>query len=262
MESDTGGDAVRGTGARLRSARERKGLTVLQAAERLYVDTRLIEALEAEDFAALGAEVFVRGHLKRYAELVDESPAELQGLYASSTQSARPDLTHIPHANVAREGAPWRTPVLLGLGAFSLVAAVWWLLGLPVEKPRALDTPPAERAAGLTTGGVAGGSAEGAAAAGAAPQLALRFYALSWVDVSDASGRRLLQGLFAAGSERTVSGQAPLRIVLGNTPVVELKVNGQAVPLESLVGRDGTAHLLIDAQGRASQAPPRLAAGG
>ena len=46
-------------GVRLRAARERKGLTVLQSAEKLHMDARLLEALEAGDFASLGADVYV-----------------------------------------------------------------------------------------------------------------------------------------------------------------------------------------------------------
>ena len=76
MTGEAGGESVRGIGARLRAAREQCGLTVLQAAERLHVDARILEALEAQDFAALGASVYVRGHLRRYAEAVGESAAE------------------------------------------------------------------------------------------------------------------------------------------------------------------------------------------
>ena len=261
MSSDTGGNAVRSTGARLRSARERKGLTVLQAAERLYVDARILDALEAEDFAALGADVYVRGHLKRYAEFVGESPAELLELYAGSARPGLPDLTHIPHRNLERARA-WRTPAPLGLTAFALVALAWWFLDLPVEKPQPLGAAPAGDSVSLVAGAPGSPAAEGTSAGGAEPQLALKFYALSWVEVSDASGRRLLEGLYAQGAERTLTGAAPLRVVLGNTPAVELRVNGQAVPLEHLASRVGTARLLIDAQGRISPAPPRLARGG
>ena len=45
-----GGAGVRGIGARLRSAREQRALTVLQAAEKLHVDPRVLDALESEDF--------------------------------------------------------------------------------------------------------------------------------------------------------------------------------------------------------------------
>jgi cytoskeleton protein RodZ len=56
-----------GIGARLRAARERRGLTVLQAAEKLHLDARVLEGLEVGNFEPLGAAVYVRGHLRRYA---------------------------------------------------------------------------------------------------------------------------------------------------------------------------------------------------
>ena len=43
---------------------------------------RILESLEAENFAALGAAVYAQGHLRHYAELVGEPAAELQELYA------------------------------------------------------------------------------------------------------------------------------------------------------------------------------------
>lgn len=83
MASEAGGDA-RGIGARLRGAREKRGLTILQAAEKLHVDARMLEALEAGNFAALGALVYVRGHLRRYAELLGEPPPEPAEQYAAA----------------------------------------------------------------------------------------------------------------------------------------------------------------------------------
>jgi cytoskeleton protein RodZ len=95
MAAEAGGDIRAGIGTRLRAAREKKSLTILQAAEKMHVDARTLESLEAEDFAALGAPVYARGHLRHYAELVGESPTELQQLYADSTKAApaQPDLT-------------------------------------------------------------------------------------------------------------------------------------------------------------------------
>jgi cytoskeleton protein RodZ len=81
------------------------------------------------------------------------------------------------------------------------------------------------------------------------------------VEVSDAGGKRLLGGLIEAGSTRALSGTAPLRVVLGNAAAVELRLNGQPVSFAGLVRHDGSAHLLIDAAGRASTEAPRLAHG-
>ena len=72
-------------------------------------------------------------------------------------------------------------------------------------------------------------------------QLNVRFSALSWVEISDADGRRLLHGLYAPGSTREVSGTAPLRVVLGNAPAVDLQLNGQPVTIAGLVQRNGSA---------------------
>ena len=72
MAAQAGGDSRAGIGSRLRAAREKKGLTILQAAEKVHLDPRILESLEAEGFAALGAAVYVKGHMRHYAEFVGE----------------------------------------------------------------------------------------------------------------------------------------------------------------------------------------------
>ena len=67
--------APRSIGERLRAGRERAGLSVAAAAEKLHLDNKVIEALEADRFAELGASVYVRGHLRRYADFVGEAGA-------------------------------------------------------------------------------------------------------------------------------------------------------------------------------------------
>src|SRR6187431_3120114 len=96
--SETGSDTRSGIGARLRAGRERMGLTQLQMAEKLHVDPKVVESLEGERFDALGAPVFVRGHLKRYADFIGEKAAELVEIYVSASKAAAPDLTRLPKA--------------------------------------------------------------------------------------------------------------------------------------------------------------------
>lgn len=272
MASDAGADPLRGTGARLRAAREARGLTLLQAAEKLHVDARVLEALETEDFAALGAEVYVRGHLRRYAEAVGESPAALQELYAASAHAARPDLTRIPRGAAQPRSSQLLLTGLLAVVCLAIVGLLWWLLRLPADKGQPLRAPPALGAEVAAADAGAGAEPPRSAPDGAAPTAArapgpgqalldLRFAALSWVEISDADGRRLLTGLIDGGSERALSGTPPLRVVLGNAPAVVLRLNGQPVTIAGLVHRDGSAHLSIDASGRASAAAPRLAHG-
>jgi cytoskeleton protein RodZ len=247
-----------GIGARLRAARERKGQTVLQAAEKLHVDARVLEALEAENFEPLGADVYVRGHLRRYAELIGESPAELQELYTNTSPQTRPDLTRIPRGQRAPESARLLLPALLALIGLALAGLLWWLLTLPGAKPHPL--PPVVAPAALSTDAGAAAEAPAAstpaapapAASGAAPTLTLKFSGESWVQIADGRGHTLLDGMQSAGSTRSVTGTAPLRVVLGNAPAVSVEVNGHPAQLAGLVRRRGDAHFAIDARGAVS----------
>jgi cytoskeleton protein RodZ len=144
--SESGSDTRSGIGARLRAGRERMGLTLLQAAEKLHVDPKVIESLEAERFEALGAPVFVKGHLKRYAELIGEQ-AQLIEIYNAATKPALPDLTRLPKA--APETKPGRlaVPSLVVLIGFVLIGVVWWVVkSMPdASDPEASAAANAER---------------------------------------------------------------------------------------------------------------------
>jgi cytoskeleton protein RodZ len=269
-----------GIGARLRAARERKGQTVLQAAEKLHVDARILEALEADNFEPLGADVYVRGHLRRYAELIGESPAELQELYTNTSPQTRPDLTRIPRGERAPESARLMLPALLAVIGLTFAGLVWWLLTLPGAKPHPLPPPLTPLATPSTDAGAAaealaatapsplaapGTVARPAAAmprpSGAAETLTLKFSGDSWVQIADARGRTLLDGLQPAGSTRAVTGPAPLRVVLGNAAAVALDVNGHPASFAGLVRRRGDAHLAIDASGAVTLAAAEPARG-
>jgi cytoskeleton protein RodZ len=73
-----------------------------------------------------------------------------------------------------------------------------------------------------------------AAAMGRKPDdhlLQLTFDLQSWVEIHDRSGRRIFSRLNAAGTQRAVSGEPPLTLVVGNARGVRLIHNGQPVDL-------------------------------
>lgn len=74
------------------------------------------------------------------------------------------------------------------------------------------------------------GPASDAAGEGGA-ELRLRSRAVSWVEVTDHAGQRLVYELVSPGPERTVRGQPPLRVLLGNAPAVDVFYNGDPVTL-------------------------------
>ena len=121
--------APRSIGERLRAGRERAGLSVAAAAEKLHLDNKVIEALEGDRFADLGASVYVRGHLRRYADFVGEPGAEMVKAYsAREALPTPPDLTQVPHPERRSDPRRLVTP-LVGLGsALILALAIWWVL--------------------------------------------------------------------------------------------------------------------------------------
>lgn len=135
MSVQAGGETRCGIGTRLRAGRERKGLTVVHASEKMHVDAKILESLESEDFEALGAPVYVRGHLRHYAELVGEKPDELQALYSNSIRVAQPDLTRIPKAAVVSDPRRLTMPATVLLVAFAVAGGVWWVVTLPKGHP-------------------------------------------------------------------------------------------------------------------------------
>ena len=277
MATEAGGVGI---GARLRAARERRGLNVLPAAANLHVDARILEALEAENFAPLGADVYARGHLRRYAELLGESASQLQDLYASAAPAARPDLTRIPRAARTPGGTHWQTPALLTVVALVLAGLLWWVLTLPRATPQPVaasarsaaaaeelasseaPAPQVPAAGTLMNAAAQVPGAGGAASGGADVQLSLNLSDASWVLVSDVRGRHLLDGLLPAQSARTVSGAAPLTVVLGNAAAVTLALNGRPVTVGGFVRRRGDAHVVISGTGAVSPATPAPDHGG
>jgi cytoskeleton protein RodZ len=250
-------------GARLRREREARGLTQQQAADTLNLDPMVVIALEANDFAALGAPVFVKGHLRRYAALLGLAEDETVAAYErSKLQVQEPTLVPKSRLEMAPVRGKPRWPWVTG-GAVSFLAAAALIAylsenGLPwaddAEAPAdanapALTTEPGsgtrpaaaiapDTTTATTTDATPSATTPAAATDSASPlpalqpgqvSLQLRFSADSWVEVFDGAGRAVIYDLGKAGSERTVAATAPLSVTLGNVGAVAVAINGRPV---------------------------------
>lgn len=254
-------------GARLRRQRELAGLTEQQVAERLNLDTVVVLALEADDYAALGAPVFVRGHFRRYATLLGLPCEEILGAYDRSRARLAPP-TLVPKSRA--EMAPPRRRVIpswVVAGVLVLILAVAVVayvaefgLQLPDEGAAGVTTAPESAAPGSSEAAGQGASASQAnpatpgveAPAAVLPgqvELLFAFAADSWIEVYDGSGRAVLYDLGKAGTERAVAGVAPLSVTLGNAPGVALAVNGKRVTVPSPRGGETVARFGVVADG-------------
>lgn len=77
-------------------------------------------------------------------------------------------------------------------------------------------------------------------------RIIVRYKEESWTEIFDARKRRLLHGLIQPGAVRIISGQAPLNVFLGNSPGVELEINGKPFDHSPYMRRNNTARFLID----------------
>jgi cytoskeleton protein RodZ len=66
----------------------------------------------------------------------------------------------------------------------------------------------------------------------------LKFEREAWVEIRDRSGRRILSQLNPAGTEKVVSGQPPLSLVVGNAAGVRVTHNDQSVDLAPYIQVD------------------------
>jgi len=113
-------------GARLRAAREARGLSIEDVAERLRLSAALVLAMEQDRLALLGPPVFARGHLRNYAVLVGAPEQEIMAdcdVEVDSQPSFLPALDLQPRV---RSHSRWAWPVAAVVMAIAVVAAFWW----------------------------------------------------------------------------------------------------------------------------------------
>jgi cytoskeleton protein RodZ len=82
-------------GQRLQTARELRGLSVEQVARELRLSRRFVVAIEGDDYKELPEPAFVRGYMRRYAQLVllspDDIAARFDECYAADSATPEPD---------------------------------------------------------------------------------------------------------------------------------------------------------------------------
>jgi cytoskeleton protein RodZ len=252
----------------LASERERQGLSRAEMAQRLRITPWQVEALEIGDYERLPKGPFIRGFVRNYARALGiDAEALLEQLAQEGPHEAAPRIV-VPTQNIRFDplGERFASPYLkaAGLAVVAILlafAAMYWWLFIRTAPPAsykpateqaapAVATPPPSATAPLEPAPAAPASepqaappqvaspavdaASTPAPAPAEGEAVLRFHFKgdSWVEVRDAKGRVLMQRTNAANSDATVTGQPPLRVIVGNAQAVTLRFNDRDFPLE------------------------------
>jgi cytoskeleton protein RodZ len=226
-------DAALSLGARLRSARKARALTIEQVSQRLHLEESMLRAIEEDRYAALGAPVFVRGYLKAYAGLLGLPEQSVLDAY----RQADPASVEPPKLVRDREELPaiaLRLPGGLALAGVGVLLLLLFLVFRPGEEVSAPQTAAPQVVepvdVGMPTAALPEAATPAPQPAAEAGKLVLDFEQASWVEISDGSGR-LLSGEQPAGSRQVLAGQPPYTLAIGNAPGVRLSVDGQPWPV-------------------------------
>jgi len=126
-------EAAVSPGARLKAAREQRGLSAQKAADEMHLDRWVIDALEADDYKRIGPTVYAKGHLKKYAALLGLPAEEIMAGYESRSHSgggavlSGANMMHAPRADAPQ--ARHLKPLSMALSVAAvllLIGVLWW----------------------------------------------------------------------------------------------------------------------------------------
>ena len=268
-------DADDRPGLRLKKAREALDLTLDDIAKHLKSSEKIIEALENEDSPNLPQSIYVSGYLRSYANLVSLPVDDILRSYPNlrNADPVIPKFRDAVPGNKLDAGSANKQKksnlkiLTLFLFLITGIAFAAWvyvkknglteyvsevitekitvtsmtesasvkpeqplveksqveqpLVGQPLVEKQLVVVPAPEKEV-VETG---------------SSRLLLEFTIDSWIEVSDASGKRLLYRLAKAPSRRIVEGEAPFKVFLGNAPGVT--VNYKGLPFDLRPHRSG-----------------------
>jgi cytoskeleton protein RodZ len=269
-------------GERLANARRELQISVLEIAKELHLDEAKVRALERNEFDVLGAPVFAKGHLRKYAELVHVEPEDVLVDYYRMNRSADmpPVVSMRPRPRQELSPGPWIAVIVV----IVVVVSAWLWFGR--SAPTEVETGPADTATEVgapstndeeaaeapaedaDTGGVAMPVASDETAASEpeaqprieqpvieeteSPEIAagqmrllLTYSGDCWTEVTDASGRRLFFALGTDGRTVELSGDEPFSVLFGSPGNVLVTVNGDEYALPATARPDRPLRLTI-----------------
>lgn len=267
-------------GERLRAARRANDISVRDIAKELHLDEHKVRALEENNFDLLGAPVFAKGHMRKYAELVGVAVEDiLSDYYQMNRAAGAPPVVGLKRAQPRDfNPVPWVVGALAVLVVGS--AAYWWFTRTPAPEQGAgiepatlapfASQPDGEESGAGELPAESGGDSDDAPEVAEDPQpiesaplitepivqdalsdlpqvqIQLMYTGDCWTEVTDANGQRLFYDLGVADRTVTVGGDAPLRLILGDGDNVSISVAGRPYPIPDSARSGRLARLTIN----------------
>jgi cytoskeleton protein RodZ len=264
---------VQEIGEILKAKREEKGLSLADIEQATKIRTRYLEAIEEGDLSAIPGMVYARGFIKSYAEFLGLDGQALLDQYRTDSpveepvekEESEPAKTVANTPRGLKKSNLW-TQLAMGIGVVGIMMIVYMALvhhsssepspsqpqeattqqnaakqesASPSEtapktdaektKPEEKQTPlePVSKSSGNSFYKVKG---KNITVQVTAPRGA------NWMQVV-ADGKIIASETLQKGSSRTFSAGSQLDLITGNSPAIDVTVNGQPVALEQVLGR-------------------------
>ena len=241
------GSPARTVGARLREAREKRGVSLRQIANSTRISVMSLEALERSDLSRLPGGIFTRAFIRAYAQEVGLDPDRtIQDFIAelppeATTTTARPAAIE-DGEKLDSDRKAVATALRLALVSLPIIGFVIYYGTHKRPAATATVTPPTAETHTPAVDTVAepGRPAEAAPAtpepAVPVPAVASQASGISmeiaptatcWVSVN-ADGEQVFSGLMNAGDKRTVNAKEQIALNVGDAGAFAYRLNGRA----------------------------------
>lgn len=259
-------------GERLAEARRNLQISLVEIAKELHLDDYKVRALECNDFDVIGAPVFAKGHLRKYAQLVkvDEADVLADYYHLERASGMPPIILHRSRPLRMISPGPWILTIVVIIIAAS---GYWWMTSreTPPARPAAEEMSPLSQEADSVVDELEQTELpdqpvviEAQVDIEPEPEpepestqlptvetdalemsLSITYSGDCWTEVSDASGRRLFFALGTSGRTVNLTGEAPLNVLFGDAANVSLVVNGASFDILARDRRGQTARLTL-----------------
>jgi cytoskeleton protein RodZ len=255
-------------GTRLKAERERRGLSAQKAADELHLDRWVIDALEADDYQRIGAAVYAKGHLKKYAALLGLPASEIMASYESSAPlrtepAAAPSMLLRPHEETQGSRSMPGLQVAVGVLIVLGIGILWWRPWHPHAKsligaagpaaPSSVPAPETPVSPGLVPAAAASPATAGAVSpvpASAPPEGSAIASAPANPEPTAApvpgSGRARLRLSFSANSWVEIRDASGKRTFAGTGLANSVKTVSGAAPMQVYLGSANGVQLEIN----------------
>ena len=255
-------------GLRFRQAREKARWSLDVAAQRLKLPVAVVDAIEREDWARLGAPIFVRSYVGSYAKLLG-LPASLADDVVKGKPA--PQLVAMGGTPVAKRAYARKSMnlgyLLMTIVIVGSVVALALYFQSPKRSARVIELDAARAYALMAPAATNQGSSATIAEAGLVPlreapasstltapavatgSLVMNFRGDSWVDLVDRSGAHLERGLVTAGTERRFDSLQLSQVTLGDATAVDVILAGAPLDLAPF-SEANVARFTVSSDGR------------